>query len=258
MDKKTELHRKRMRRRLRASIFLRKNGIYIAIALCLAVIGGISAVMLGGSGESPEAPAGQSLDERLGEASNTAAPTKAPSPTPSPAPHGGRTAADDTPAPSLIPDITPAPSASPAPGITVNWTPPVDGRLIRVYAMDCLIYSKTLGQWMTHSGVDIAAPKGTEVRSVDAGRVVKVYDDDMLGTTVVIEHPNGVTTVYAGLKKDPPVKTGDTVAARGVIGYIGDTAISECAEESHLHFEIRVAGKPVDPRGYIVFKSDGD
>ena len=91
--------------------------------------------------------------------------------------------------------------------------------------MDCLIYSKTLGQWMTHSGVDIAAPKGTEVRTVDAGTVKRVYDDDMLGTTVVIEHANGLTTVYAGLKKEPPVMEGDAVNARDLIGYIGDTAI---------------------------------
>ena len=53
MDKKTDKHRKRMRRRLRASIFLRKNGLYIALALCLAVIGGVSALIFGGKGEAP-------------------------------------------------------------------------------------------------------------------------------------------------------------------------------------------------------------
>lgn len=253
MDRKTEKHRKRARRRLRASIFLRKNGIYIALGLCLAVIGGATAAIFGTG--SKEAPAEKTHDERLVDVSE---PTDKPEATKPPAgiriPFTDENTPKPTQAPTLIPDMTPAPSKEPETVPNANWTSPVDGRLIRIYAMDFLIYSKTLGQWMTHSGVDIAAPKGAEVRAVDAGTVKKVYDDDMLGTTVVIEHTNGVTTVYAGLKKDPPVKEGDTVKARDLIGCIGDTAISECAEESHLHFEIWISGKPVDPESCIVFK----
>ena len=257
MDRKTSIHRKRARRRLRASIFLRKNGLYIALGLCLAIMGGVTAAIFGAGG-SKKTPAENSFDERLSEAQTGMDKPDATKP-----PFGIKIpfTVDGTPkptaAPSVVPDMTPAPSKEPDPVPAANWTPPVDGRLIRVYAMDCLIYSKTLGQWMTHSGVDIAAPKGTEVRAVDAGTVKKVYDDDMLGTTVAIEHANGAVTVYAGLKKEPPVKEGDSVEARGLIGYIGDTAISECAEESHLHFEIWIAGKPVDPETCIVFKKNG-
>ena len=152
--------------------------------------------------------------------------------------------------------MTPAPSETTVPkDQDSKWTSPVDGKLIRSFAMDCLIYSKTLGQWMTHSGVDIAAVKGSEVRAVDSGIVKRVYDDDMLGTTVVIEHKNGLITVYSGLKKETAVKEGDTVAPRDLVGYIGDTAISECAEESHLHFEVWKDEKPVDPKIYITFKT---
>ena len=252
MDRKTENHRKRARRRLRASIFIRKNGPLIALGLCIAVIGGVTAAIFGGG---KKAPAERSYDERLDEARlGTDKPEATKPPLGIKIPFTVDGTPGPTSAPTVVPDMTPAPSKEPDAVPNANWTPPVDGRLIRVYAMDFLIYSKTLGQWMTHSGVDIAAPKGSEVRAVDAGTVKRVYDDDMLGTTVVIEHSNGVTTVYAGLKKEPPVKDGDAVKARDLIGYVGDTAISECAEESHLHFEIWISGKPVDPESCIVFK----
>ena len=90
------------------------------------------------------------------------------------------------------------------------------------------------------------------------GTVKKVYDDDLLGTTVLIEHEGGVSTLYAGLQKEPPVKEGDRVAARGFIGYVGDTAISECADESHLHFELWLNGIPNDPENLIVFKKEAE
>lgn len=258
MDKKSENGRKRLRRRLRASVFLRRNGIYVAIAVCLAVIGGISAALLGGRGSKPSSPAERSYDERLGDAGNTAAPepTQFALPTFFPYFPEHTSRPERTPLPTVMPDLTPAPSSEPTPAPGENWTSPVDGRLLKGFAMDCLIYSKTLGQWMTHPGVDAAAPKGSEVRSVDDGTVAKVYDDDMLGTTVVIDHGGGLETVYSGLKKDPPVKEGDAVKARDLIGYVGDTAISECADESHLHFEVHKDGRPVDPEGYVVFRKE--
>lgn len=257
MDKKTEIRRKRDRRRLRASIFLRRNGLYIAAAICLAMLGGVSALILGGRGGN-DSPAERSYDERLSSVSPSpsAKPDAVPSHLPTSAPTTvPTTAPEPTPVPTPIPDFTPAPSESPRPG-PVGWNPPVNGSVIRVFAMDQLIWSKTLGQWMTHSGVDIACPKGSEVRAVAPGTVKRVYEDDMLGPTVVVSHDGGVTTVYSGLKKDVPVREGDKLASRALIGYIGDTAVSECSEESHLHFELHLKDKPADPCEYIVFRKE--
>ncbi|MBO4563219.1 MAG: peptidoglycan DD-metalloendopeptidase family protein [Clostridia bacterium] len=254
MDRTKDPSRARTRRRRRISLFLRRNALFIAAILCLAALGGVSAFLL--SGRSGEAPAGRSGDERLSEAERTnppheevltARPTEAEPAAPTPGP---------SPKPTVIPDMTVRPIETPPPEGTTQWNSPVKGRLIRSYAMDHLIYSKTLGQWMTHRGVDIAAPIGTEVRSIEAGTVQSVYDDDMLGTTVIIAHEGGVSSVYSGLKKDPPVKEGDAVEARGLIGYVGDTAISECSEESHLHFELLLNDIPVDPRMCVLFAED--
>lgn len=236
---------------------MKRNGIYIASALCLALLGGVSLLLIKSPEEHYESPAEHSLDERMDQ---TARPFETTLPTSSPSypawwSERAKTEAP-TSAPTAIPELTPAPSSEPKPSEPVKWASPVDGRLMRVYAMDCLIWSKTLGQWMTHSGVDIKADMGAEVRAVAEGVVERVYSDDMMGVTVIIKHENGLSTAYMGLAADPPVKEGDNVSSRALIGYIGGTAISECAEESHLHFEVRMDGAPLDPTLYTLIKKE--
>ena len=120
------------------------------------------------------------------------------------------------------------------------------------FAADELVYSATLRQWMTHSGIDIAASKGTEVYAVWGGTVDAVYEDDALGVTVEISHSDGLRTTYANLAAEPPVKEGQRVNANAPIGQIGATALAECADPSHLHFEIHKDGKAVDPLDYVL------
>lgn len=253
MDKKSE-HRWRLKQlRLRSAIFFRKNGLYVMIIGCLAVLGTAAVLIFTADGEAPpDVPSGQSGDERLSDVLTQPANTPPPDGTASPEPTSPLTL---SPLITPLPDFTPHPEDTSIPQIPGNpLQAPVDGVVIRVFAMNSLIYSETLQQWMTHSGVDIAAPKGSEVYAVLEGRVDSIYTDDMLGVTVVIAHENGMNTVYANLKEAPPVAVGDMVKTRAVIGYVGDTAISECAEKSHLHFEIHVNGSPVDPQSLIVFK----
>ncbi|MPM74707.1 hypothetical protein SDC9_121696 [bioreactor metagenome] len=71
---------------------------------------------------------------------------------------------------------------------------------------------------------------------------------------VVIAHDNGLKTVYANLKEDIPVKEGKLVSAGTVIGTVDKSAPSECADESHLHFEVYKDNKAVDPSKYIDIK----
>ena len=167
------------------------------------------------------------------------------------------------------PDITPAPSMTPLPEITTQATPkatktptrekasaPVRGAVQWGYAVNELIYSKTLNQWMTHAGVDITSAKGTEVQAVWNGTVDQVYADDSLGVTVVILHSNGLKTVYANLKEEPPVKEGNKVNAGDVIGYVGDTAVTECGEGAHLHFEVYKDSAVQNPLDYVFIIED--
>lgn len=147
------------------------------------------------------------------------------------------------------PDFTQKPEESTRPETLLN--PPVNGEVIWRFAMGELIYSETLDQWTTHSGVDIACKKGDSVRAVDEGVVESVYSDDAFGVTVVIKHKNGHITVYSNLAEDGLIKEGAKVGANDVIGKCGDTSKFECESKSHVHFEYHVDEKPVDPAKYV-------
>lgn len=105
-----------------------------------------------------------------------------------------------------------------------------------------------LRQVRNHNGVDWAAPIGTPVVAAQAG-VIKVAEPrGSLGNAIYIDHGDGVETRYAHLDGfTQGLRAGDTVGAGDTIGYVGTTGRST---GPHLHFELRVAGQPVDPLTY--------
>jgi len=151
-----------------------------------------------------------------------------------------------------MPDFTPAPP-TPKPTAVQKLSPPVRGEVIWGFAVNELIYSRTLDQWTTHTGVDVAAPKGSEVYAVFAGTVTEIFTDDSLGVMVEVKGANNMIAVYGNLKAEPPVKVGARVNAGDIVGYVGDTAVSECGDKSHVHFELLKDEKYVDPQSYVLF-----
>ena len=121
------------------------------------------------------------------------------------------------------------------------------------YAMDHLLYSVTLDQYMTHCGVDIEADADTQVLADSAGTVTEVYTDDRYGVSVEITHPNDMVTIYSNLSTDEMVEVGDTVKQGQIIGGIGATGLFESLEPPHLHFEMLQDGVYVDPQEHIKF-----
>lgn len=132
---------------------------------------------------------------------------------------------------------------------------PVDGEVQRDYSMDALQYDPTMSDWRTHDGLDIAAEIGTKVLAVKSGTVQSVYADDLYGTTVVIDHGDGLVICYANLEQIPTVYEGDTVAAGDVIGSVGDTAKCESVQEGHLHLSAKLNDKSVSPQEYLPKKT---
>lgn len=94
-----------------------------------------------------------------------------------------------------------------------------------------------------HEGIDLRAPAGSLVRSAGAGRVVRAGREGPFGLLVVIDHGGGLTTRYAHLSRIL-VREGERVAAGRPIGRVGSSGRST---GPHLHYELRVAGEPVDP-----------
>ena len=124
-------------------------------------------------------------------------------------------------------------------------TQPVSGRVLNAYSGDELVYSSTLGDWRTHNGVDYAASRGAEVTAPAAGKVTLAGADGSWGPTVAIEDASGRLWRISGVA-DLKVKAGDTVTAGQALGTVGSVSC-ECAEDSHIHLEVKQGEKYLDP-----------
>ena len=130
---------------------------------------------------------------------------------------------------------------------------PIEGELLKEYAKDSLVYSETLKEWTTHLGVDIKAERATVVKAAANGTVKYIKNDPRYGLTIIIEHSNGFETRYANLLTTEFVSEGEEVKAGQTIGTVGDSAIYEIVDESHLHFEILKNSESLNPAQYIDF-----
>ena len=128
---------------------------------------------------------------------------------------------------------------------------PVEGEVIKEFAKDNLIYSETLEEWITHTGIDIKADRTTVVKSVANGTVKSIKNDPRYGLTVTIEHDNGYTSVYSSLLTAEFVKEGEQVTQGQTIGTVGNSAVFEVAEDNHLHFELLKDGSNINPEIYL-------
>ena len=123
--------------------------------------------------------------------------------------------------------------------------------MLRGFTVEALAYDETMGDWRTHGGIDIAAEVGRKVLAAGEGQVAEVYDDAMMGTTVTILQPDGVTAVYSNLAQKTAVAVGDLVDTGAVLGEVGRTALAESGLEPHLHLELLADGEPVNPLAYL-------
>ena len=128
---------------------------------------------------------------------------------------------------------------------------PLSGETVTVFSMTELLYDQTMADWRTHNGIDVQAEEGAAVKTAADGTVVSVTDDELMGTTVVIEHSGGYTTHYSSLQADVPVAEGQSVHAGDVIGCVGSTSAAESEMGPHLHFSVSQNGSAIDPHAYI-------
>jgi len=233
----------------RAGDFIAGKGFYIVLFLCVAAIG-ISGYYLfstlgSGSGEVAASAPTQVVVTPSPEVTAPAVPST-PTPSPSPAP-------SSVPKPS--PSPAPSPSTQPSPSVSTLSSPvftwPVKGEILNDFSLEVLAYDQTMGDWRTHCGVDIAAEAGTEVCAMSSGTVEAIYQDDLMGTTVVIDHGSTLKSLYSNLAAVPTVSVGDEVAIHAVIGSVGRTALAEQGLADHLHLEMSKDGLAIDPMQYL-------
>lgn len=239
----------------RVGDFMEGRGFYIVLTLCVAAIG-ISGYYLFSSLQTGGADAPVSAPTQVVVAVSPTVEAVKPTVTAAPTPSAATTPTPSA-APSASPSATPAPAQTPsaetpAPTQAADffiW--PLRGQVVADWSLEVLAYDETMGDWRTHSGIDISAPVGTEVMAVANGTVASVEQDDLMGTTVTIAHADGLESIYANLAAVPTVEAGDQVQVGDVIGATGTTAAAESARAPHLHLEMRKDGESVDPLSYL-------
>ena len=137
---------------------------------------------------------------------------------------------------------------------------PIDGEIVKGHSLSEPVFSLTLGEWRVHTGVDIAAEDNMPVKAAESGMISGIYTDPMHGCTVEITHSEDYKTRYSNLSTASVAEltVGDTVEKGAIIGTVGDTSVSELAEEPHLHFEMMVKNLKVNPLDYINLTDNGE
>lgn len=124
---------------------------------------------------------------------------------------------------------------------TLHLVAPTSGRRTGSFGMRRFINGAPRAP---HSGLDIAAPAGTRVVAAARGRAIDTGRYFFLGETIMLDHGQGLISLYAHLSRID-VRTGDAVAAGAPIGEVGTTGR---ATGPHLHFAVYLNGAAVDPR----------
>ena len=127
-----------------------------------------------------------------------------------------------------------------------NFALPMGSDIIKDYSNGEMVQSKTMGDWRVHNGVDFGGSAGNEVVAVSEGKITKVYDDGFWGTVVEIDHGNGMTVRYCGMKEGSCLPEGTEVEKYDKIGTLGHIPV-EISESDHLHLEVLIDGEYVDP-----------
>ena len=130
---------------------------------------------------------------------------------------------------------------------------PTDGEVIKSYSVDLPIYSATMNDYRSHTGVDIYAEPGMPVYSFTDGVVKEIYSDPMMGMTVSVDHGDGLVSYYQNLNEQlaDGIKVGAAVDAGDAIGCVGQTTLVELSDASHLHFEVMKDGRTENPAEYL-------
>jgi murein DD-endopeptidase MepM/ murein hydrolase activator NlpD len=181
------------------------------------------------NGSGPAAP-----DGPASAPSTTAAPTTTTTAVHAPPPGPGQPTTTRPP-----PTTAPPTTAPPKRGVTLQW--PCSGPITSPFG-------QREGEF--HKGIDIGVPTGTPIHAAAAGTVILssgTWDPEGYGNVVIIDHGNGISTLY-GHQSQLLVTEGQHVSAGQVIGLSGSTGHST---GPHLHFEVRLNGTAVDPRGYL-------
>lgn len=237
----------RMDKRLfdKSSNFFKKEGFYVILFVCLCIVATVAAITARNGKSVNKPPVVQENTENKVAANN---PDNSQG---SEMPNAMQVKKD--------PEISVPKSGSASAAVTntadYKFVKPVEGTNATTYNTG-LVKCETIGTYKTNNGIEIQAKLNSPVYAVLDGKVEAVKNDGTeLGQYVVIDHQNGLKTVYANLKEDVKLKVGDKVKKSQIIGSVGETRGSYSNEPygTHLHFEVMKSNEYVDPARYVTY-----
>ena len=141
-------------------------------------------------------------------------------------------------------------------GVTVNFNEnsqllwPVNGTILMNFSMDKTVYFSTLDQYKYNPAVIISGAEGDQVISATSGIIKSIDVTAETGTTVNVDIGNGYELFYGQLK-EVPVKVGDYVEAKSILGYVSQPTKYYSVEGCNVYFEMRKDGQPINPVEYM-------
>lgn len=127
---------------------------------------------------------------------------------------------------------------------------PVDGNVLLSFSMDKTVYFSTLDQFKYNPALIVSGTEGDEVLCGTSGIVKAINVTAQTGTTVNVDIGNGYELFYGQLA-EVPVKVGDHVDAKTILGYVGQPTKYYSVEGCNVYMEMRKDGQPVNPMEYL-------
>ena len=134
----------------------------------------------------------------------------------------------------------------------ISFVMPVEGgETIKDYTDATVVFNKTLGVYTGHLALDVAGAENAKVLAAEGGEVEAITTSYLEGTTLTINHGNGLKTVYNSIEVSDGLSVGNVVAKGSVIGIISTNNRQEYKDGPHLHFEVWENGLKISPYKYL-------
>ena len=129
---------------------------------------------------------------------------------------------------------------------------PTSGSIIKEYVGAGVVYNQTLGVYQGHKAIDFGGEVGASVFACYNGVVESITTSKLDGTTIVVDHLNGLKSSYNSIDVAENIEVGSVVEKGEVIGYIAENNKKEYLDGPHLHFEVYENDVKIDPNKYLV------
>lgn len=229
--------------------FLKKEGFYVILFVCLCIVATVAALTARNNKHTNNAPAQQSSSVQQQQSKETAKAGNESSLN-----YDNALQVKKDTKPEIVVPKNDNKSQGVSSSVNVSFQKPVEGSLARAYSEDPVFWDST-GSYRPNLGYDIKAELGKTVVAVADGKVEQVNSATQDGVEVIINHQNGIKTVYSNLDPKVKVTKGQIVKKGEAIGVVGKSTLRSAYEKygDHLHFAVLKGKDFVDPSKYLKY-----